>query len=816
LFTILSPPSSPPSKTRSAPFIQIGSNLSYGAKINYYPYLASDRVTTFIVDTTDILIVGNKLVLIIDKNIDNLVEIKVNGNKYTLAIDSDNPQKGEFVFDYNSKEAVVYLYSFTGELNIIYKASKSYNLDLAKINAGVCVDSLDQLLYRWNAYEDLQINYSFGSEPTFSFKFIACSDREELIKTELSNGKEVSCFGAKWVVTNLQITKSHEYTKEIAVTVQLGHFLIARGTPSTSAIDRPIKLKKKNGNSIASFRTAAEIASLSGVEYTGVDIQVRTPKSTSSEEFTTLRQILEERAVKEHKFVYYSPNGVETRSWRGTRTHVISNSDVRNDTITSNYQGHGSFLNGVKLHTEYRNLQVNLDFSEDSDRLAGVQTDWIFENCNSLAELYSAAEDMGWYLKQPDQDVLRNPGINFDVGGAFTKIATRRITVNGTTTFEQRFEAGYAFTSKQTHEIEITAQGGIIIKLDTATFPQSYWGIVRQSTSDWIFDEYGYLTSINVSGTETARLQQESEKLEAVSLYAKALANPVDDGGITVPDPSLVAQAEAYEFTRNIPISDQTRYVLGRLRDHYDDVVKPSDCEDEDFVEPKFMREMRRSREDYFIAANPKNNEQFTYPQIVSGRYLKESETISLTSTSFPEKYEVRTRKQSNEGEYFKNSRAEGQNDYREGRPGIHTRLIRDIDYENNDDNGNYERYKNKNYYLNSVGVDSSVRVNEGSKSYPDVDDPNQVKAIAETELSIINTQNALTTSITIDWRSGIEVGDFAIFQGKRWKIFSIQDNRKIELNRIINESLDLTLGYYLEPKLILNDENNCSHSSSL
>ena len=745
----------------------------------------------------------------VEPQTENVAYVLQEGNKYVLAVDIDNPQSGEFTFDYETKQVTVYGSSLS-ELKPVLISTTSTST--SKILLSACPPITIDLL-GLNLTGSVTISDRFGGEPSLAISIAACNGERQFILSRLGNGTIHRCFNRSWVVDSISITEVSSKHDLIAIKVTLNHFLASRGTPSHSPMDKPLKLKARTGsNSYAALRSLFDFANLAGVNYRGANITVRTPRSLSVTETTTLRELVTQRAITKGGFVFWGRDGVEIRNWATQATHFISSAAVRTKSITYSYNGHGSVFNGVKLHTEYRNLKVKLDFDEDesSDRPTGIQQEWTFENCDSLGELYSPVERIGFYLRQPSRDILRNPGINFDVGG-FTKSAIFTTRVNGTTTFEEKLEAGYAFSSDEVHDIEITKSGGIVISLDTIADPKNHWRVVRQSITDWIYDRDGYLERIEIRGTETARLQQESEQLEAVDLVAKARRDTTEDNGITVPDPSLLARARAYQFTEVLPISDTTTYTLDKHRDYYDDVVQPGDECEEDFIEPKFVTAMRRSRSNFFIKENPKNTEDFTYPPVVSGRFLKESMDTSITSATFPEKYEVRSRSSSNEGEYFKNSRVEGKNEYRDGKPGVHTKLNLEFDYTARNNNSNSQRYRNSNYYLTSPQViDRDIKVTEGSKGYPDIDDPHEVKAIAQTELSITNTLNSCTTQIEIEYREEIEVGDFVMWQGKRWKVLGIETEFRIEPRRLVCDRYTLSLGLYLTPTLTLENRYQC------
>lgn len=761
----------------------------------------------------------------------NLVSVKIGSNNYSPASDRDNIQPGEYSFDFVTNQVQVYL--LVGDNlekdSLVYQTGVDTG-SLQNKSTDICAAS-EPLLAKWNAKDSISINYRFGSEPSgLSFSFTSCQQEIPRIKQELANGTEHNCLDYKWVVSSLQIVEE-SYTDIIGVVVNLTYFLASRGNPSQSVLDKPIKLKKKlGGNTYKRVVKSGELALDAGASYRGEEIRVRVPRSTSVKEFTTMRSLVQERAITNHGYVYYGREGIEVRQWSEGKTHIINESDLRDRAITINYQGQGSWLNGVQLSSELRNIKINLDFDEDADNQQGVYQEWTFENCDNLSELYRPVYRSGFFLQNPDTEILRSPLINFDSGGAFNKSATRTTYVNNTPTFEEKIETGYCFSTgdgisdnglsfnNNIYRVNITSQGNIKIELNPTANPQNFFGVVRQTTSDWIFDsDDGYLEEIRIRGFEKARLQQESEQLEGITLKAQAIQQGSEVNGIFTPDPSLMAQAKAYEFSENLEIIDTTIYGLDRHRDYYDDVVQPDECEEEDFIEPKFVRLMARSRDDFFIRENPKNTEQFTYPPITTGKRHRESERVSIKSDRFPEKYQVTSKKETIEGESFKNANRESSIDYRDGKPGVHTRLDLSFDPLNNSTNTNYEQYKNENYYLFSSGVVfDDIKVEEGSKGYPDIDDPNQVRAIAQTEQSIKNSQNACTTTINIHYRTGIEVGDFVLFRGQRWKVFGINDSRTLDIKRQKSDRFELSLGLYLRPKLQVENRNSCSGSSTL
>ena len=794
----LIPTNAPSTPTQTAPFTKLlHGTTGYGSKIDYLACSSLDNIVAGAIAKEDVAIANNIATFTLSNQVSNLVEVEI-GSAYSLAADKNNPQLGEFTFDYELKEVKVYLVEGDSieRSPVVYRAgfttveSKSNCLDLP----------VEPLLLRWNATNLKPIQFGFGSEPEgFGFEFLACVKDEASIKSALDNDTQHNCFGYSWVVNKLLIEK-RELTKQLKVTVDFVYYLASHGKPSKSPLDKNIALRKSSGNNYSRSRSVGEIATLADTNYVGDAIAVRTGRSTSSNDFTTVRQLIEERAINNHGFVFYGKQGFEVRSWRHTRTHVLNKCDVINTPVFS-YNGHGNYYNGVRLAEEYRNKKVSLEFEEDSkSEVEGVTEEWVFENCNSFATLYTPAQvDANGVLRSPTADILRSPGINFDNGGVFGKSGTKITRVNGIPVFEIKTEVDYAFSSDEIYEIEVTAQNNYTIKLDSFANPQDYFKEVKKTVCDWRFDSEGYLISKILTGFQLARVDQETDKLEAITALGRLE---------TTGEAQWEAIAASYQFNKKMPILETVFYSLALHKDYYDDVVRKDNCDDE-FVDPKFMRRKRQFRQDGFISQNPRNQVNFTYPPIQSAKYVNSTTETSLVSTNSPEKYEIRETKTTSEGTYLKNSQSESSTDYRDGRPGNHTRIDLRFDFNNPPSNSNYDRYKNQSYYINSVGVEGAGRFNEGSIGFSDVDNPSTVLAIARTQLSINNSRASLTTSVDTFWRDDVEVGDFLMYEGLRWKIFNKYFQPELLKDKKLKcKKFTLDLGFFLDSELTLSNRS--------
>lgn len=770
----------------------LSTNPSYGSIINTTGYSTIDNVEYAIAE--NLTLDGDRLYFTSEAQ--NIITVDIDGTSYSLGVGT--LETGQFKYVNGQIELKT-------EQNISANSIVTYQRQstaVSNISTTIC-KPVDPVLTYWNAQENFNISRTFQSEPSASFSFQTCDYDEDRVNNELCNGTNLIIDNISWVVNGLSITRVKN-TENIIVTVSLNHILASRGNPSKSNIDIPLlKRKSSSTNSYKRSRSITEFTTETDTPYLGQNITLRSSRSDDRDETTTIREILTNRAIKTHGFVFFNSNGVEIRNWYNTRVHVISEADIIGNFTYSN-GGHGSIVDGIKLHTEFRNLKVGLEYDEDAvDQNTGITVRKIFTNCRDEEDLLSPRIDRGFYFTEPEPESYLNPGINFDAGGR-VKEMSETVYFNGTPTFSTNTKTGNAFTSADVYDITLTSEGNIILKPGVIT-PQTFWQIVSTTTTNHIFDGEGYEGGTQTTGFELARLQQESEKLEAIIFEAQAIQNSTD----LVPDASLLAQSEAYKFNYTLPINDVRNNILEKHSNYFHDTTQPADpCNK--IVEPKFVSLMSRASESQIIRENPKTTEEFVYPLLVAGKQLFEFTKKTITSTVFPFQYEELSSSTNSEGEYLKNAIALSNVTQHDGKPGIAPRLNRDIDPTDNSENNNHNLYKDTNYFLSSANVDNKRSLNEGSKSYPDVDNPFQVAAIAKTELSIINSRNSRTSNIEIHWRDGVEEGDFALINGYLWKIFGIKDNRRIEYQKYISTSFELTIGRFLISNILLENRKEC------
>jgi hypothetical protein len=776
----------------------------------------------------------------VDNDIENISTIVIDQKKYYPVNSTSFLESGFFVFDFDTQEIRLKLAKSSSQLGyqtiransiITITASRSSNNNTGSSDINnpetvlklkknyICHEinpELISFLSKWNAHGVISISRSLNEHASLSFTFRTCKDNRSLVITSLANGTQFTAFNLKWRIERLSITEKAK-TNGIIVNVTCRDFLAPAGNPSVSPINTKVRLAGslgRTGSAGLAGRTtsklvfASVIAKKVGISYSGSDIAIRVPKEVDVFDTISLEEILSQRAIVVLGFPFYTNGrGVEVRKWNQGKIHIINESEIRNNSLNYTYNGHGKNFEGVKLHTEYRNLKIDLDFNsediendEEQDK-NGLTKRWSFENCQSLADLVSPREYRSFYYTTPSPDILRSPGNTFDNGGP-TKAATQITELNGTVVFEYRVEYGYAFSSTDVYFEEKKSDGSSSIRLNPGADPTNYWKKIKETTTDYIYDGDGYLISIRTNGTKAARLLQESDSLEAINLKIELQG---DDSVLSAADNIQLA---AYDFNL-------------KLRKYFPDTVERKElCKTESAlnggltgkekdIPPKFVASMTRFSKNEILTDNPKNKDDKIYPIVITGDFTFEQEITNILSTTRPYKFETRIFSQHSQGTHFKNTIALGRTEQSIGKPGLATRLDTTVVNKNKEGSLNKRRYSKSEFYLNSPGVKRGVFTPEGSKLYPDVTNPFIARKISEVELSMINTQQSLTIDLEIDYRSNLEEGDFVFFRGKTWKILQIQNDILFNGKKFVNKNLSLKLGYYLTPSLNLTTKCN-------
>ena len=683
------------------------------------------------------------------------------------------------------------LLSFSTESTTNGNSLTYLTTDIAKLRTAYTCETISAFLKQYKVEGTITQSESFGGQPTLAVSFQVNCDQQSQVENDLCPGLEKLVLG-NWRI--LGVTTRDNNTNKLQVDIRFGSVWAPYNDPSLNPLDEAVGLK--NGN--AKFRTAAELAGEVGVNLVGPEIKIRIPRNVSSQDFTTLREEIEARAIIENSYVDYNdPTAVRIKQFGQGTIHVINDSDVfdiNNNSISTDYSGAGATVNGVKLSNELRNVLLELDF--DTEQQSGQVCRYEFVNCNSIFEATLAARPKGVFdgpgeiLFQPDADLLQSNARNYDTGAWFKQWAKIQELDGLPLEIEQHT---YCFLYSSIDTYNIAGTNFDIITFDNTITPQSFWVEVSFSKTYFVYDSDGYLVRAYTNGTQAARLRQETEDNEAVTFLAQALQVGLDLGDIPNSPAaaiSLYNQSQAYVWNQELPITDETNYTLRLLRDFYPDIELP---QDDDFVEPKFAERKLRFRRDFFVGENPDSTDTLELAPIIVEKVTDQEERQIVTSSDFPERFNRKSQTLNQEGPGGINATRESRLQQVLGRPPIHTRLEVNAQPQDNTSLQNYFLYKDNRYWVTTPNSGSTFEFTEDTISFPDVDDPEVARAATQTLYRILNSQNAQPVTTTIRYRPNIKIGDTVIFRNRKYYIFDKTTVREIDylnFNGLINLSL--------------------------
>ena len=658
----------------------------------------------------------------------------------------------------------------------------------------------------------------------------------------LDNGSELSVLGLEFIVVNKQIKYNAPQVNpngEIEITIPLVGKYSQSGAPSTSNLDRPVRLKDFiNCNQYSAKIYLAQLANAVGVNYSsngGTGIYRRIDSNIGAATWTTMRQLLQEKTSNFGQYAYYSnPHGVETRGWR-SRVHNLSSRKILGRSPI-NLAGKNNRLQGTQLFKAYRNSEITLvdgSSSLQNEINNQVQIAWEFTNCASFADLQSPAIPVGLsqggvsHYRLPNGDILKTPGTHaFDSGG-FTKSARKIYRSRGTELFVIEWVWGWVATSldsyrvvPSTEEQEKEGAGKYIPKFVVGSISnvQRYWRQVETNTTNHSFDEDGYLIKTTKQGRRLGRLRSESESNEAIATWDEYIElvrayNETDDVETRqeLQQKYLAAYqtAKTYKFSRFFPVEEITYYHLASLRNYYEDIKPPTryDCF---YVEPKFVRQKRRVKYERVLAEDPASTERNPRPPIIRTIRSGESTRIEILETKKPGRIKTVNYVDDARGRYERQKLRITGTTYSSGRPSIHLTLprARPVDSENSI----FRQHRYRRYLLSTQGVydwpqgeTSIYPLIEGGLSFPDFTDLADARRAADYRLAVENSLNAETFDLDLEYDSSICEGDEIIFEGESYLTKGITTVFKIEpkgAGYFISCALfKLALGKILEPQ---------------
>lgn len=537
-------------------------------------------------------IYGNEITL--PDDVGDVTTIFANGQILLPALDPQNPQQGEYIYNPYTKKVTVYSYSQS--VNIFYSpVSVTFAPRLTR--------TLPTLFLLLPLEGQVSLSRSFENHPTGSFSFETHYTKDQVMSI-LAPGREFSILDIGYRVNNIscsELPRSIYPDGRIKVSVSLGGKWENR-------LNQPCFLRQDGKNTLSNNEPFTDSECLTNTQNTSDpnnSISINTllrrinvillgkqlksvpvPVGTLKDQVVNPDQLLQERLRVANSFIRYSDNdAVKVIDIKSSAGHTILESEIL-EQIDSSYEAISKnskttlipqsfnspnfdltnfpsavanpspFITGEftkNLGFEYPNVELTGKFSEpknNQENTQGKSPRYIRKQPNRQTRIEGDPK-----ANELPQGVttLKVMSLCFDLGGE-QKTRTFITEEYGVTvqTIEEIW--GFVFTGEDIYS-NISKQYG--------TDPTPFWKCVKRVQTDYIYDltiggegGTGYLIRKVGQGYTTVRWQQEStDKPETVGI-----AGDVSD--------YTTAKRELYTFFQ-IPILERHSRVL-KLQPEYE------------------------------------------------------------------------------------------------------------------------------------------------------------------------------------------------------------------------------------------------------
>lgn len=750
---------------------------------------------------------GELIAVTIPSTISAIASITIDRITYTQAVGT--PQPGEYSFDPYTQQLQVY------PVSPIPPATPLQYVGLLASYPSIPLDTVappyPSVFTEWNIEGSISISRSFKGHPSCNLSFTTKAANESSVRSRLANGSFVIIWGIGYRVQSLDIVRLNRRRYPvglIGVRIQLQGCWAQLGSTIRSPLDKQIAL-----TSLGTTKTnLAALASRSGVGYSGQNIGINVPKGTPKTATVTLRQELESRAITALSFPYYSsPNAVETRRYGNTAIHFLSEADLLCDELPFNLPGHGAYWDGVKIVEELNNAVFNPAQTDDDN---GDDISIICDGDPKPEEPVTETTDEK--TGKTTKISLRN-ATAFDTGGP-TKTKTCTTYLNGQPLKAVTEKWGFIYSYIDVYAVSFSGNTAVATYSDWTdrTGLKRYWFKIEQSTTIYTYDRHGYLIRVDRTGWTKVRFKTESadnpETVELAKQLKEMSLSPADPNEKAALETQIAIyqypakfvlqsgflnnQSQEEQRAVTLPINDTTYYELELLSARYDDIKTASGD-----VPPKFCRTERRTDFSYVLIDDPTSTKEEPKPPLSTGKNFEETTERVIIRTKKPEAYKEVRSTSNQEGFFLRRTlKIAGEKDVK-GRPPVHSpRLERsNSEFRNSTKVDNSYKYI---YWTHGAPVGPNDP-EQGTISYPDINDPEKARQIAQVDYSMRNSASE-TVSLKVRYRPQYNEGDLISFSGRLYVIQSMSVNFVIERRQgeprlRCPEGIDMKLGRYMQ-----------------
>ncbi|ALF56246.1 hypothetical protein ACX27_04205 [Nostoc piscinale CENA21] len=518
---------------------------------------------------------------------DTVNAIEVNGQILTPAIDPENPQSNEFL--YNPYTKTIQISQTGGSIKVLGSREQ------IKISPPLLLPPYPDLFTKLPLSGAIALSESFEQHPTAQFEFEVTGISKSSLQNIFKPGTEIDLYGIPLRINSLSLTELPRAIypdSRIKVSASLGGrwenyldqtcFLRSDGKNSTPT-DQPFQDPECAVNYSATNdpnrnTTIARLLSKLGINYIGPNLApVQIPQDTPRDATVNPAQLLGDRLRLANCFVRYSnAQGIQAVPINSTRVWTYQESDILGEVETSyeaiaktsktrlgamssttpsgnaDYNPTIDLVNfpstitsvptpilkaegAIALGFEYPNIEVSVDFTEtnakEQERTQGQTPRYVRKE---LKRDTRTEGDKTADAPLEGVSEIKTMSLCFDIGGQ-TKSRSYVTEENGTKIQVIDETWGFAYTADSIYN---DATGNL-------SGDPSIWQCLRRTTTDYYYDyNTGYLLYVITSGYNTVRYKQENPQTpETLEL------DPSDD------------EYSLYDFFR-IPVTGRTSYYL--------------------------------------------------------------------------------------------------------------------------------------------------------------------------------------------------------------------------------------------------------------
>ena len=685
------------------------------------------------------------------------------------------------------------------------------------------------LLYDYNASGEVSLSRSFEDYPTLQGVRLQVSQSELVtLRAALFKGAAVVALGMPWVVVGMKWSKLLRHQGQCEIVLDLQHPLAPMDSAIVSrrnALDIPTDISGMLDKGVLQLQ---DLVDYDGQPYRipfGIpDDELRvTPRE--------LLEQYKRRLHPDGAFLFWGGTRPEARAWGRQTAHDIPR--ILNETLEVDEPGQGAFVDGLQLTDEAVALEFvpdnSVEFKYDEYQRKVTEPPNGAERYSrhlmgsDVRDLFKGAGDWfdsGGLIKERITEELCN-------GKLITKRTERYgfvgSSIGGTDSGSTVLPLSYKRSHRIQRDVIVTFEGegenrerkeeiiySTIHRPSSEISLEDYWAKVYDVTEYYQWDRDQYLSETWQSGWQMFRFKQESDSLEASESYIKEyqaqdaldahLATPLGESveeiaewrkvkaelEKAVVDARDVGERQRIAYSRfNVIYYDRsnsyTRFSFDFLSNYYRDMRRTNANPGKFCIEETQIKDWARTMIDpeFDPRVTPDNPEDGVPMLVVGERYSMERRVRINTPASRADQrttqnYQEAKKESNAEGSSFKDRVVTHPITQNDGRPSEHERrdfygwtkgeLEDALGFSIDDVDGD------KTLILNTPGTGFTASDPPlGEWSSPGVRLIEEARAAMAVEFSIVNTQNAKTTTLTIPATMAIEEGDTLRYDGEQW-----------------------------------------------